>query len=127
MTKTLIILSLLLCCRIAWADITPYTYTPEQICDAVWHAEGGGDAAYKYGIRSVEYRDTEDAREICLRSARNNIKRYTRYGHKNFDDYLRFFANRWAPVGAKNDPKGLNKYFYKNLIWFLNNPRRIDH
>ena len=29
------------------------------------------------------------------------------------------FAKRWAPVGAKNDPKGLNKNWAKNVKKFM--------
>ena len=29
------------------------------------------------------------------------------------------FAKRWAPVGAKNDPKGLNKNWYKNARYYM--------
>ena len=30
-------------------------------------------------------------------------------------DYIAFLGNRWAPVGAANDPLGLNKYWIGNV------------
>ena len=33
---------------------------------------------------------------------------------KRFNGDLEEFAARWCPVGAKNDPKGLNKHWLKN-------------
>ncbi len=101
------------------------TYTDDEMCIAIWWTEGCGtrECEYLYGIRSVNYDSQEEALEICLRSVRNNRKRYSDYGHKRFDSFERYFANRWSPLNADNDKRGLNKNFYKNLMWFLDNPK----
>lgn len=93
-------------------------YTDDQIADAIFKAEGE-NATYLYGIRSVKYQDEEEARQICLNTIRNNRRRYKDYGHKEFSTYLEFLAARYCPVGAKNDPKGLNKNWLKNVKYFL--------
>lgn len=123
--SALIILLFLSGCDIVLANITPDTYTPEQICNAIWFAEGGEDAQYKYGIRSVHYESEEEARAICIRTATRNIKRYYQYRQRDFTDYLKFFANRYCPVGAKNDPLGKNNFWYDNVKYFLDNPKEI--
>ncbi len=41
--------------------------------------------------------------------ARTSTGRYT-------DEFLRFFSARYAPVGAANDPSGLNRYHADNLV-----------
>lgn len=38
-------------------------------------------------------------------------------GHENFISY---FASKYAPIGAKNDPKGLNRHWERNFRIFYN-------
>lgn len=33
-------------------------------------------------------------------------------------DYWQFFGGRWAPIGAANDPRGLNQFWVSNVIGF---------
>lgn len=94
-------------------------YSDEQIVNAIYKAEGGSSAQYAYGIRSVHYDTKAEARRICLNTVRNNRKRYADYGHKRYSTYLEFLASRYCPVGADNDPKGLNKNWLKNVRYFL--------
>jgi len=92
----------------------------EKLADAIFLAEGGYNAEYLYGIRSVNYDTEQEARRICLNTIKNNRKRFAEYGYKNYKTYLEFLASRYCPVGAKNDPNGLNKNWIKNVIFFLN-------
>lgn len=36
-----------------------------------------------------------------------------------FTDYIEFLGSRYCPVGADNDPQGLNKNWVKNVKYFL--------
>ena len=90
-------------------------YTDEQILWAIFKAEGGYKAQYYFGIRSVRYKDFEDAKRICLRTIKNNRKRYTDYGYKKHATYLEFLASRYCPVSAHL----LNKNWLKNVHYFL--------
>lgn len=92
-------------------------YTDEQIVNAIFQAEGGYKATYLYGIRSVSYKDEAEARQICLNTIRNNRKRFA--NQTKYEDYLEFLASRYCPVGAKNDPNGLNQHWLRNVKWFL--------
>ncbi len=38
---------------------------------------------------------------------------------KRFHGDLKAFADRWCPVGAENDPQGLNKNWYKNAKYYM--------
>lgn len=38
---------------------------------------------------------------------------------KRYKGDLRAFADRWCPVGAENDPTGLNKNWYKNAKYYM--------
>ena len=95
-------------------------WTDNQIVNAIYKAEGGDKAQYPFGIRSVKCEGYNECRQICLNTVRNNHKRYANYGYKQFGTYLEFLASRYAPIGANNDPKGLNKNWLKNVRWFLN-------
>ena len=99
----------------------------EKLADAIFLAEGGYNAEYLYGIRSVNYDTEQEARRICLNTIKNNRKRFAEYGYKNYKTYLEFLASRYCPVGAKNDPNGLNKNWIKNVIFFLNSGKHTQN
>lgn len=40
---------------------------------------------------------------------------------KKYKGDLKDFASKWAPVGASNDPGGLNKNWVKNVSYFMEN------
>ena len=88
------------------------------LADAIYRAEGGVRAQYPYGVRSIDtHGDAAYARRITLNSIRNNRRRWETAG--NPGSFLEFMARRWAPVGAGNDPDGLNRHFVKNVRFFL--------
>ena len=88
-----------------------------QIVNAIFKAEGGYKADYLYGIRSVKYKDIAEARQICLNTVRNQRRRH--FKHKCDRNYLECLSARYAPLNAKNDPKGLNRNWLKNVKFFL--------
>lgn len=107
-------LILLLVCTTASADIDL-----DRWADAIFKAEGGYNAQYLYGIRSVSYKDEKEAREICKRTVYNTLVKYRSTRCKPGDSDLECMARRYCPVGAKNDPRGLNRHWIKNVGWFL--------
>ena len=90
-------------------------YTDEAIVNAIRKAEG----SWTYGIKSIKCATNVECRKICLRTVQNNKKRFMLYGFKKYPDYLSFLASKYAPIGAGNDPSGLNKNWLKNVKWFL--------
>lgn len=94
-------------------------YTDEQIVNAIYKAEGGKKAVYKYGIRSIKYKTEAEARKICLNTIKNNRKRYLKYGYKRYRTFLEFLASRYAPINCEND-NGNNRYWLNNVKYFLN-------
>lgn len=104
--------------------IQPAIPTADAMCDAIYLAEGGEKAKKPYGVLSVPCDSEASCRQICLNSHRNNIKRF--YNQDKYDDFVEFFGTRWAPVGAKNDPTGLNRNWVKNVKWFLENRREKE-
>ena len=77
--------------------------------------ENGG-VSREFGVLSKEaMRHKDDALLSFITQARwaaGTIK-------KRFNKDLIGFANRYCPVGAKNDPTGLNNNWYKNAVFYL--------
>jgi hypothetical protein len=99
-------------------------YTDAEILAAIYQAEGGARAQYLYGIRSVKYKNAQEARAICLRTIRNNRARYRKYldGTRtrkggeffravSYADFLEFLGNRYCPPGLG----GVNRYWLRNV------------
>jgi len=92
-------------------------YTNEEIVRGIWIIEGGARADFLYGIRSVLYKDAAEARRICLRTIRNNRRRYADYGHRQYGDFLSFLQSRYCPTIGKlsQAEKRLNGNWLPNL------------
>ena len=97
----------------------------EKLADAIFLAEGGYNAEYLYGIRSVNYDTEQEARRICLNTIKNNRKRFAEYGYKNYKTYLEFLASRYCPIDCDNDT-GTNKYWLKNVRYFLDKNKEVN-
>jgi len=92
----------------------------DKLVNAIYKAEGGAKAQYLYGIRSVPYKDEAEARKICYNTLRNQFKRHL--SHDCGFTYMVCLRNRYCPLEAnKNDPKGLNSNWLKNVRYFYVN------
>ena len=96
----------------------PEEYDTQRLCYAIFKAEGGYTAQYLYGIRSIPYKNMLDARKICINTIENNKERF--YNQSKYGDYLDFLASRYCPIGAENDPQGLNRHWIKNVRYYYN-------
>ena len=90
---------------------------------ALRRAENGGPGR-EFGVLSVSAPTYEDQVRVAAASIRRNVERFEATGRAAIDpatgryteDFIRFFSNRYAPVGAANDPSGLNQHHARNLI-----------
>ena len=90
---------------------------------AIRIAENGGPGR-EFGVLSVSAPTYEEQARVAAISIRNNIGRYeSATGSSAIDDlgrltqaFTEFMANRWAPVGAENDPTSLNRYWPRNVM-----------
>lgn len=105
------LMSLLLVATSKAGDI-PAAYA-ERIANAIYKAEGGAKARVPYGILSVKVSSEAEARRVCMNTIRNNHRRWERAGKPGL--FLEFLARKYAPIGAANDPKGLNKHWLNNV------------
>ena len=90
----------------------------EKLADAIYISEGGNATVFPYGIKSVSCKGETACRRICINTINNNVKRFNNYGYKKHETYLEFLASRYCPIGAKDDPTGLNKNWIKNVRFY---------
>jgi hypothetical protein len=86
------------------------------LVQAVVNAEGDIVAAVRCSVPSVTTR--EEAIRILCRSIVHAYRDYVEAQGENAA-FVNFFARRWAPVGATNDPTNLNRNWPTNVytLW----------
>ncbi len=96
-------------------SVSASNFTDDQICNAIYQAEGAEKAKKPFGILSVSCEGYDGCRQVCLNTVRNNRRRYADWGHKQFDTYLEFLWHRYCPPEAHP----LNKNWLGNVKYFL--------
>jgi len=102
----------------------------QMLADAIYWAEGGLQATYSYGIKSVRCNGEQECRRICLNTIRNNLGRYQKSGRSGTVSYLEFLQERYCPTqgaGLSQKEKELNSNWLGNVKWFMENPKEVDH
>ena len=90
---------------------------------ALRKVENGGPGR-EFGILSVPAPTYEDQARIAAETVQKNLERFRKQGGQPIDpvtgryteEFIRFFSGRYAPIGASNDPRGLNRFHASNLI-----------
>jgi hypothetical protein len=85
-------------------------YTNDQIANAIFKAENS--KSHPYGIMQ-HYKHTTP-RQACI-----NTIRHARRDWNGEGDFIAYLQKRYAPLGVKNDPRGLNKNWLKNVRYYL--------
>lgn len=87
------------------------------LIQAVVNAEGNILKAVQCSIPSVQTRDK--ALEVLCRSAVHAMSDYIRLQSSSRAEFIAFWGERWAPIGAGNDPRGLNANWVPNIrkLW----------
>ena len=83
---------------------------------AIRYAENGR-AGREYGILHPRVDPTYRSQAgWCAATVQKNYDRWVKAGRKG--EFVTFLGGRYCPVGAKNDPNGLNKHWIKNVKKF---------
>ena len=88
------------------------------LLQAVVNAEGNIIKAVQCSVPSVTTR--EQALRITARSAVHAMSDWIKGGGEERQDaFIAFWAARWAPQGASNDPNNLNEHWASNVdrLW----------
>ena len=83
-----------------------------KLANAIYLAEGGARTKYPYGILR-KYKQTSP-RQACINTI-NHAKRDYALARSEKRDFITFLGLRYCPLQAKNDSKGLNKNWVKNV------------
>lgn len=88
-----------------------------KIASAIYKAEGGAKTRHPYGILK-KYKKTSP-RQACLNTIRSKYKAWKAInGPKK--PFLEYLASKYCPVGADNDPTGLNVNWLRNVSFYMN-------
>lgn len=79
-----------------------------RLADAIYKAEGGANTRHPYGILT-KYKHTTP-RQACINTIRHAARDWDGQG-----SFIAFLGSRYCPVGASNDPQGLNKNWVRNV------------
>ena len=79
-----------------------------KLANAIYIAEGGAKTRHPYGILA-KYKVTTP-RQACINKIKSALKRWNGRG-----DFIAFLGKTYCPVGAFNDPTGLNRNWVKNV------------
>lgn len=93
------------------------TIPTNKIVDAIYVAEGGSKTKHPFGVLSVKCNGYTACRKICTNTVNNNKKRFAK--QTKYKDFIAFLGSKYCPVGANNDPRGLNKNWVKNVKLIL--------
>lgn len=80
-----------------------------KVADAIRLAENS--QAHPYGVLA-HYRHTSP-RQACLNTVRHAYRDWQAGGSAG--DFISFLGKRYAPIGANNDPMGLNRNWTRNV------------
>lgn len=88
-----------------------------SLADAIFKAEGGELTKHPYGILT-KYKHTTP-RQACLNTISTNWRKWLIiHPDAKEDGFIEFMSKTYCPIGAKNDPSGLNKHWVKNVKYF---------
>lgn len=98
---------------------------------ALRRTENGGPGR-EFGVCSLAAPGLESQARVAANSVRNGVARFAAQGGQPINPasgtytpaFLRFFSARYAPVGAPNDPGGLNRNHAANLIALYERAKR---
>jgi len=91
----------------------------EKLADAIYHAENS--KSHPYGIMQ-KYKHTSP-RQACKNTIISGLKRFAKQSKET--DFVYFLSLTYCPIGATNDPTGLNKNWVSNVKYFINNPKPV--
>tara|TARA_R110000751_G_scaffold56832_8_gene120960 strand:- start:2887 stop:3330 length:444 start_codon:yes stop_codon:yes gene_type:complete len=113
-------------CADAFQDAIEVNIRPEcrdmlaPVVAAIRHAENGGKGR-EYGILHARVKPTYRSQAgWCAATVQKHYDRWVRGGSKG--DFIVSLGARYCPVGADNDPTGLNAHWIKNVRFYLTKP-----
>jgi hypothetical protein len=84
---------------------------------AMIQAEGGNEAFIRAVRIGVSYVGTfEEAVDVACRTYSHKLNDFMELDSERFRKWINYLGSKWAPIGAMNDPHGLNKNWVPNVL-----------
>ena len=90
-----------------------HAYMLDELVTAIGKAENS--KSHPYGVM-VKYRHTSP-KQACLNTIKHQYRLWLESGRKQA--FVAFLSLSYSPIGASNDPQGLNKNWTRNVSYFL--------
>lgn len=103
------------CAQAMSSTIVIRGYSNEDICKAIYKAEGGSKTKHPYGILT-KYKHTTP-KQACLNTVAHARRDWV--ANESKGSFIHFLAGRYAPIGVSNDPNNLNENWESNVISLL--------
>ncbi len=84
-----------------------------RVVQAIYHAEGV-NSRHPYGILSVQ---TSDPRQTCYEVV--NWRYLVWSSGPRTESFISYLSRSYCPIGASNDPTGLNVNWVRNVSYFM--------
>ncbi|MBC7218214.1 MAG: hypothetical protein H5U36_08795 [Candidatus Caldatribacterium sp.] len=91
-----------------------YPVRPCALVFAIRSAERGRKG-FEFGVVAAKNTDLATQAEWACATVKKNFERFRESGE---EDFIAFLGKRWAPIGAENDPEGLNRFWVDNVKFF---------
>lgn len=88
----------------------------DRLANAIYISEGGSHTNHPYGIL-IKYKNTT-ARIACINTIKHKLHDFKREVETILDEreFIAYLGKTYCPVGASNDPSGLNVNWVGNVI-----------
>lgn len=96
-------------------------YHVQRWADAIFWAENS--KSHPYGVMET-YKNTT-SRQACINTLKHRWKDYCAIKLPRIG-FLAYLQASYAPDGASNDPCGLNSNWQNNVLYYLNNPKKVE-
>jgi hypothetical protein len=96
------------------------TVNVQALVTAIGMAENSTNRPY--GIMAKRKLTEAEARRWCENTVNHRLADWVKAGKPG--DFIEYLSKTYAPIGASNDPKGLNRNWVKNVKWFYKTNER---
>jgi hypothetical protein len=85
----------------------------EALASAIFHAEASTNHPYGILAPYCTGRTPQKCRKGCVQTIQKRLRLWT-----GKEDFIVFLGRSYAPLGASNDPHGLNRNWISNVTHF---------
>ena len=97
---------------------TAFALDAEKLADAIFLAENSKSKPYGIMKDYCTAKTEDKCRLGCIQTINKRYTMYINQGGGSDVDFITYLSRSYCPIGAKNDPTGLNVNWTKNVQYF---------